>query len=381
MKSSLSRWFGRTPDLGAVLARFPVAVGLMAIFTVIIIFFENFGDNDSLHAQLNKVLKGEWDEGWQRQFAQFENQPIAAASIGQVHRAKLKNGEIIAVKVQYPGVKESIDSDIKNVAGLIKMSGLVPAALDIKPIIEEGRQQLHQEADYIREAEYLCRFRKLLETDKNFHVPKYYPELSTDKILTMSFSESRPIEEMVCAPQETRDRIVQLLMELTLRELFDFKVMQTDPNFANYRYDMTTDQLVLLDFGASRDIQDDLSASYKHLMQTVLSGTAEDTFNAAAEMGLFPEAMKPEDKSTIIELVDMAMEPLRCDGPFGFGDNKLALDLRDKAMPLAGNRDLWHVPPAQMVFTQRKLGGIYMLATRLKAQIDIRELMEKYVLD
>ncbi|WP_026941232.1 ABC1 kinase family protein [Hellea balneolensis] len=330
-------------------------------------------------AQLNKVLKAEWGEGWQMNFAEFDYRPIAAASIGQVHKAKIKGGDYVAIKVQYPGVRDSIDSDVKNVAGLLKMSGMVPASLDINPIIEEGRQQLHQEADYVREADYLCRFGELLSGEDSFEVPGFYPEFSTDKILTMSFSDSRPIEDMADAPQGTRDKIMRRLMDLTLRELFAFKLMQTDPNFANYRYDMKTDQLVLLDFGASRQIDDTLSGDYKRLLRTLLSGTAKDTFDAATEMGLLPANMKPKEANAVVEIIDLAMAPLGQDGPFDFGGNGLAADLRDKAMSLAGNRELWHVPPAHMVFTQRKLGGVYMLASRLKARVNVRELLETYV--
>lgn len=331
--------------------------------------------------QLNKVLKAEWGEGWQMKFAEFDYRPIAAASIGQVHKAKLRGGEYVAIKVQYPGIKESIDSDIKNVAGLLKMSGLVPSSLDIKPIIEEGRQQLHQEADYMREAAYLTRFSELLTGEDSFYVPSYHADVSTDKILTMSYSESRPIEDMVNAPQDVRDKIVHRLMELTLRELFDFKLMQTDPNFANYRYDMEADQLVLLDFGASREIDKALSSDYKRLLRTLISGTAKDTFEAASRMGLLPAQIKAKEANAIIDIIELAMAPLGQEGPFDFGGDGLAAELRDKAMGLAGNRELWHVPPAHLVFTQRKLGGVYMLAARLKARVNVRELLENYVAD
>lgn len=331
--------------------------------------------------QLNKVLKAEWGEGWQMKFAEFDYRPIAAASIGQVHKAKLRGGEYVAIKVQYPGVKESIDSDIKNVAGLLKMSGLVPSSLDIKPIIEEGRQQLHQEADYMREAAYLTRFSELLAGEDSFYVPSYHADVSTDKILTMSFSESRPIEDMVNAPQDVRDKIVHRLMELTLRELFEFKLMQTDPNFANYRYDMEADQLVLLDFGASREIDKALSSDYKRLLRTLISGTAKDTFEAASRMGLLPAQIKAKEAKAIIDIIELAMAPLGQEGLFDFGGDGLAAELRDKAMSLAGNRELWHVPPAHLVFTQRKLGGVYMLAARLKARVNVRELLENYVAD
>ena len=330
-------------------------------------------------SQLDKVLKAEWGEGWETKFSTFYYRPIAAASIGQVHRAELPNGEMLAIKVQYPGVKESIDSDVKNVASLLRMSGLVPAKLDVKPIIEEGRKQLHQEADYLREAAYIRCFAMLLSGDENFIVPKYYPELSTDKILTMSFIQSRPIEDMIEAPQETRDRIVSLLIELLLRELFIFKVMQTDPNFANYRYDEDTDRLVLLDFGASRDIEEEMSAAYKALMRAALSGDKDESLKVATQMGFVADDMPVKYKAAILDILDMALEPLRHDSPFDFGDNQIAQKMRDKGLELAGKRDLWHLPPAEMVFIQRKFGGIYMLATRLRAKVNVRALMQKYV--
>lgn len=330
-------------------------------------------------AQLDKVLRSEWGYGWQAQFSEFDHRPIAAASIGQVQRAKLKSGETLAIKVQYPGVRDSIDSDVNNVASLLRMTGLLPASLDVKPIIEEGRVQLHQETDYRREADYLCRFGELLAGDENFEVPKYYPDLSTDKVLAMSYIESRPIEAMIDASQEVRDRIVHLLIELTLRELFVFKVMQTDPNFANYRFDLQTDRLVLLDFGASRDIEDALAASYRNIMKAILLGDEDDIFEMATQIGFVPADIQPKYRAAISEIIDMAVEPLRHDEPFDFGDNQIALQMRERAMALAGKRELWHVPPAKMVFIQRKFGGIYMLATRLRANVNVHALMQKFV--
>ncbi len=330
-------------------------------------------------AQLNKVLKSEWGPDWLSRFEHFQTRPIAAASIGQVHRAILPDGEDIAIKVQYPGVRESIDSDVKNVASLLRMSGLVPASMDVKPIIEEGRRQLHQEADYVREAEYLCRFGALLSGEQDFQVPEFYPDLSTDKILAMSYIESRPIEEMVGAPQEVRNRIVHLLMSLTLRELFEFRLMQTDPNFANYRYNEDTDQIVLLDFGATRDIGDELSNAYRKLMEVCLTGEVEDILHHISEMGLIPAQITGQPRAVISDMIALSVGPLIQDEVFDFGRNSIATDLRDRGLEIAGNRELWHVPPPETVFLQRKLGGMYMLATRLGAQINVAQLIRDHL--
>ena len=329
--------------------------------------------------QLNQVLQEEWGADWLSKFSKFEVRPIAAASIGQVQRAELPNGEQLAIKVQYPGVRESIDSDVKNVAALLRLSGLVPSELDVKPVIEEGRIQLHQEADYIREADYLCRFRDLLADDENFQVPEFFPDLSTDKVLTMSFIKSTPIEDMVDAPQKVRDHIVNRLMSLALRELFEFKLMQTDPNFANYRFNTETQQIVLLDFGASREIEEALSESYRALILATLSGQSEAVFTQMIEMGFVPKTMNEDSRQTITEMIAMAVEPISQDAVFDFGENPLPTDLRDKGMALASQRDLWHVPPPATVFIQRKLGGVFMLATRLKAKINVAALVKAHI--
>ena len=119
-------------------------------------------------AQLNQVLAGEWGADWRRQFAHFEARPIAAASIGQVHRAVLPDGQVLAVKVQYPGVARSIDADVDNVASLLRLSGMLPDRLAIEPLLSEAKRQLHEEADYVREAEQMRRYRTMLAGDPIF---------------------------------------------------------------------------------------------------------------------------------------------------------------------------------------------------------------------
>jgi len=251
-----------------------------------------------------------------------------------VQRATGLKGEALAIKVQYPGVRESIDSDVNNVASLLKMTGLVPSGLDTAPLID---------------------------------------------ILTMSYIESLPIEALLDAPQEARDRVVSLLIELLLRELFEFGAMQTDPNFANYRYNSRAQRLVLLDFGASREVGADMAASYKNIMRAALSGNTQASFDAAAHIGFISADMPQRFKTAILDIIDTALEPLRVNAPFDFGNNALAARMRDKATALAGDKELWHLPPPETVFIQRKIGGMYMLATQLRARVNVRALMIKYV--
>jgi predicted unusual protein kinase regulating ubiquinone biosynthesis (AarF/ABC1/UbiB family) len=201
-------------------------------------------------AQVKGVLDTQWGKGWEKRFTHFSYTPMAAASIGQVHRAQTKDGRDLAIKIQYPGVVESIDSDVDNVAALFRMSGLMPKEMDIKPLLRDAKRQLHDEADYLREAGYLSRYGELLADAPDYALPQLHADLTTARVLAMSVVGGVPIETLADAPQDERDRVMTLLFALLLRELFEFRLVQTDPNFANYRFEPDTRQLILLDFGA-----------------------------------------------------------------------------------------------------------------------------------
>lgn len=330
-------------------------------------------------SQLKAALNLQWGSGWEGRFASFAWRPIAAASIGQVHRAATQDGRDLAIKVQYPGVRLSIDSDVNNVASLMRMSGVLPKTLDIAPMLAEAKRQLHEEADYAREAECLSRFAALLADAPDFRVPELHRDFTTGSVLAMSYVESVPIESLVTAPQAERDRIVTLLIGLLLRELFEFQLMQTDPNFANYRYDTATQQIVLLDFGATRAFPQTIADGYRRLMRAGLANDPVESRRAILDLGFFDETAPARHQQAVMKMFTMAMEPLRKPGLFDFGQNDVALRLRDEGMALAAARDFWHIPPMDTLFLQRKFGGIYLLATRLKARVDVRGLMENYI--
>lgn len=236
-------------------------------------------------AQLKQVLNTNWQDNWLRAFQHFNVRPIAAASIGQVHRAQLKDGHDLAIKVQYPGVAKSIDSDVANVGALMRMSGLLPKGLEIGPYLEEGRKQLHEETDYAREGAQLAAFGQLLEDDPRLIVPALHTDWSTADILAMTYISGTPIEEAQQEPQETRDRIVSDLIDLTLKELFEFGLMQTDPNFANYQYQPQTGQIVLFDFGATRKLNPSIAAQYRQLLRAGLADDTDALNRAALDIG------------------------------------------------------------------------------------------------
>lgn len=328
--------------------------------------------------QLQGVLDAEWGTGWYRRFARFDVRPFAAASIGQVHRATMPDGRDLAIKVQYPGVRASIDSDIDNLATLLRLPGLLPREIDLAPMLREARRQLHREADYQSEARHLLAFRDLLRGSDAFRLPEVHADLSTPQVLAMTYVESQPIDALADAPQALRDDAAGHLIDLVLRELFTFGLMQTDPNLANYRFDPASRRIVLLDFGAVMAIDDALARDFRRLLNVALDGDRDATRAAMLKIGYFDTATPARQQALIMEMFDAAMAPLRQAAPFDFGRSDLVETLRDMGLAMGTERDLSHVPPPATLFLHRKIGGIYLMAAKLKARVALRPMLERY---
>ncbi len=329
--------------------------------------------------QLKRVLTQAWGAGWLSRFQSFDVRPIAAASIGQVHRARLKDGRLLAIKVQYPGVRESTDSDVRNVGALLRLSGLVPEGVATEPLLAEARRQLHEEADYRRESAQLARFRALLADRAEFALPEPLAELSTDRVLAMSFVEGAPLEALDTAPQALRDQVAERLVALALRELFEFRLVQTDPNLANYRVDLETGRIALLDFGAVRAVPEARAEACRGLLAAALTGEREDLAAAALRAEILAEDTAPRHVAALLDLIEMAAAAGRVPDPFDAGRDPLTRRLRDAALALAGDREFTHIPPPDMIFLQRKFAGLYLLARRLGARLPLQRMLAPYL--
>lgn len=330
-------------------------------------------------SQLQTVLAKQWGRDWRTRFAGFEPSPIAAASIGQVHRATTRDGRLLAIKVQYPGVAESIEADVDDVATLLRISGALPQGLDIGPLLQAAKEQLKEEADYLREAEQMARVGTMLADSPEFIVPTLDREFTTARVLAMSFVDGVAVETLADAPQDTRDRVMRTLIGLVLRELFEFGEMQTDPNFANYRYQPDTGKLVLLDFGASRPVASATSEGYRGLLQAGLLGDKDLIKQAATAAGILSENITLHHGDVLDRMIEAIVAELNRHGPFDFGDRAFVNLVRDDGMALASDRSSWHLPPADMLFVQRKISGTALLAARLKARVDVRAMVQDHV--
>jgi predicted unusual protein kinase regulating ubiquinone biosynthesis (AarF/ABC1/UbiB family) len=338
---------------------------------------------DSAHfmppAQLNRVLIAEWGRDWRQRFTRFEATPVAAASIGQVHRATLPDGRVLAVKVQYPGVAASIDADVDNVATLLKISGLLPDGLDIAPLLGEAKRQLREEADYGREAAQLRRYRDLLAGDPAFVMPEPVDELSGERVLAMDFIPGSPIETLQQAPRETRDRAMAALFALVLRELFAFGHMQTDPNFANFRWQAESQRIVLLDFGAARAVPPATTEAYRALMRAGLAEDRDGLKAALLAVGFVTPGLLQRHGGAIDDMIDVLLRHLGKPGLFDFADRSFVERLRGHAEIIGADRAAWHIPPADTLFVQRKVSGTAMLAIRMQARLPLRDMVAEMV--
>lgn len=325
--------------------------------------------------QVSGVLQQAWGEDWQSQFTHFDFNPVAAASIGQVHEAELQDGRRLAIKIQYPGINRSIDSDVDNVASLLRLFNLIPEEMNFLPVLQEAKRQLHAEADYQHEAQALNRFSGYVHRDDRFVIPEVVESLTTKTVLAMTFMDGQPIENLAVKPEAERNAAAAAILELGIREVFDWGFVQTDPNFANYRYQADGGCIQLLDFGATREYSSRQRSALRTLLHACIDGNDTDIEKAAAQVGYLDVRDPPGYRSGIISLLRNATEPVRAKGDYAFDRSDLADRMRDRLVDMRLRNKFWRLPPTGILFLHRKLGGLYMLLSRLRASVAVRELI------
>ena len=328
-------------------------------------------------AQVRRVLGREYGKGWEDRFAHFDFEPIAAASIGQVHRARTRDGRDLALKIQYPGVARSIASDVDNVAALLRLFNVLPLDLDVAGIAEEAKRQLAQEADYLQETRFLERYARLVADEPALVVPRVHRDLTTTRVMAMDYLEGVPLETLAdpATPQSRRDAMGTLLERLLFRELFEFRVMQTDPNFANYLYQPATGRIVLLDFGATKSFSAEFVARFAGVTRAVVDGDIDAVARHAVSIGYVAAGDPPERIRAAVDVILLVCEPLRHEGRYDFASSGLPARVRALGFDLAFRRGLLRAPPPETIFLHRKLVGSFLLLARIGARIDARALV------
>ena len=333
-------------------------------------------------SQVKRVLGREYGKGWQNKFIDFDFDPIAAASIGQVHRVVSSDGRDLALKIQYPGVARSINSDVDNMAMLMRLINLLPVEIDISGIVKEAKRQLHQEADYIVEAQYLRDYRELVEDEPRFVVPGVHDDLTTKRILAMDYVDGLPLESLGedDVAQELKDGVGALLQQLMFRELFEFRTMQSDPNFANYLYQPETDRVVLLDFGSTVSFKEKFTRRYAQIARAMIDGDEPAVRRLAEQMGYINPGNSEEYVGKILHLIRLASEPVIQGGIYDFRSSTVFTRGREAGLEMIfEDMSEYRVPPPETMFLHRKLVGCFMLCARLGAQVDVQSLIVPFL--
>jgi predicted unusual protein kinase regulating ubiquinone biosynthesis (AarF/ABC1/UbiB family) len=330
-------------------------------------------------SSIESVLRRELGSDWRAHFAAFDPEPLAAASIGQVHAAEARDGRVLALKIQYPGVARSIDGDVDLAALLLRGAGLLRADPEVAGLIERVKRELRREADYRREARSALAYRAWLSGDPHFEVPRVHADLSNARVLASDRVCGRPIEDLRSPehPQSLRDRLGRALLELAFRELLELRRVQTDPNFANYLYLAAERKIALLDFGSLLGIPRELAAGYRALLRASVDGADRDLADAGIRLGFLRGDEVASARDRWLALARLAAEPLAAGGAYDFAASRLAPRVRARVAEAYRAGDL-PPPPAEVLLVQRKLAGTFLLLQHIGARVDGRAVYERW---
>ncbi|MDB5985468.1 MAG: AarF/ABC1/UbiB kinase family protein, partial [Nevskia sp.] len=323
---------------------------------------------------------------------EIDQQPLAAASLGQAHRAvRKRDGLELVVKIQYPGVADAIDSDIKTLSRLLAMTRLAPKGLDLTPAFTEVREMLYREVDYVSERKFTEDFARRLAHDQRFIVPQVLAEYSSGRVLTTTFERgvSARSAEVLKLSAARRNRLGAAFIDLFVTEFFDWHLVQTDPHFGNYRIRIgeraDEDRIVLLDFGATRLFPADFVHQYAEIVCGAIQRNHARVLRGAVGIGLmhgdFPDAVQ----QAFTQMCELIVEPFNAvddpatppglrnaKGEYRWADSNLPMRVANVAARNALSR-YFRVPPREIVFLHRRIAGVFIMLATMGVELYARE--------
>ena len=328
---------------------------------------------------MEQEIKGQL-ESYDELFDHLDPRAFAAASIGQVHRAWLRDGRKVAVKIQYPAIDHIIRADLKNLRVLLQGLFSLFTRADFGPVWEEVRDRLEEELDYVGEAENMRRMAALHVDVPEIVVPDVVDEASARGVLTMEYVEgiapARACSEAY--GQELRNRWGAVLLEFQLRGIFEHRFLHADPNLANFAF-LEDGRVIVYDFGCMKRPPADLVAGYKTIVRAALDGRRADIPGILLRLGVYKEDGVAFSREVVDPYVDIFSEIIRPDPPYTFGEDEALyeklIDLGKANLDEA--RDIRF--PRDVVFIDRSLAGHFGNLSELRATGRWRDMVEKYV--
>ena len=333
-----------------------------------------------------EVLHQQYGEGPEAVFASWDPTPLAAASIGQVHAAKLHDGRDVVVKVQYPGVADAVRADLRNAESFAPLARLVSPNQEIEPLLEELRERVFDELDYEREAQYQRAFANRYRDHPFIRVPDIVGDLCRTQVLVSERIHGRTFDQLAAeGSAEEKQRVGEIIFRYAFGSIGRFRLFNGDPHPGNYLIeDAAADdggiRVAFLDYGSVKLFTRERYASMRRIEGAMSLGDRDEALQALREAGFLPRSARV-DEDLVYEWFRLYTKPVVADQPFTFTPEFAAEVIRSSADPRSEYADVVRRLnlPSDYLLLNRIQWGLNSVLAKLSATADWRAIRDEYL--
>jgi predicted unusual protein kinase regulating ubiquinone biosynthesis (AarF/ABC1/UbiB family) len=330
-------------------------------------------------AAIAGVVRDEFGAPPEQVYAWWDEKPLAAASIGQVHRARLHDGTEVVIKVQYPGVAEAVQSDLANAELFTPFARLVSPNLEVRPLVEELRARLVDELDYQREAQYQQAFHERYDGHPFIRVPRVFPDYSRPRVLTSEYLAGKGFEDMVAtADPALQRRYGEIIFRFVFGSMYRFRLFNADPHPGNYLFP-GDGSVVFLDFGSVKLFPSRTRADMTRQIKATMADDLELFLEAMEGAGFLPEGVKV-DGPALLRWFRLFNAPILDDAEWTYTPEYARQVIRTMSDPRAGVIDRLRKLnlPADYLTLNRIQWGVNSILGRLQARANWHRILLEF---